>query len=324
VNGAIKCQQISGGDGYATMGDGTQTYMFSFGPLSGLSNIALGLPGTDFPSTFNNVYAGTLVPGDPATTEDAGGAFMWNGAVGLIGDPNSTVPTAGGVTAHGTAVVAGGIIEDVAITSGGSGYLGPAMVTFGPPTCTPGPACATAIGTVEISAGKIVGVDVGFAGEGYTTTPSVTFSTPLTGCTGVSSNDPTMAGCYSGHVDPRPMMGVGVMNGNIPAPLMAIDEDEEFFLTLSNVGMIMRPDLFEQHGSLPRLSECFRILRRRAGRIGRHQHRRQLHLLLPRARRRHLFLPLPYHPARALADGHGGANLCAAAAGSRPVGHQPL
>ena len=35
VNGAIKCQQISGGDGYATMGDGTQTYMFSFGPLSG-------------------------------------------------------------------------------------------------------------------------------------------------------------------------------------------------------------------------------------------------------------------------------------------------
>src|SRR4051794_33996713 len=28
VNGAIKCQQVSGGDGYATMGDGTQTYMF--------------------------------------------------------------------------------------------------------------------------------------------------------------------------------------------------------------------------------------------------------------------------------------------------------
>ena len=43
------------------------------------------------------------------------------------------------------------------------------------------------------------------------------------------------------------MLDVGVMNGNIPAPLMAIDEDDEFFLTLSNVGMIMRPDLFEQH-----------------------------------------------------------------------------
>jgi FtsP/CotA-like multicopper oxidase with cupredoxin domain len=38
-----------------------------------------------------------------------------------------------------------------------------------------------------------------------------------------------------------------VMNGNIPAPLIAFDEDDEFFLTLTNVGMIMRPELFEQH-----------------------------------------------------------------------------
>jgi len=53
--------------------------------------------------------------------------------------------------------------------------------------------------------------------------------------------------CLDGHVDPRPIMDVGVMNGNIPAPMMAIDEDDEFFLTLTNVGMIMRPDLFEQH-----------------------------------------------------------------------------
>ena len=66
VNGAIKCQQISGGDGYATMGDGTQTYMFSFGPLSGLADIAAGLPGTEFPNVFNTVYGGTLAPGDPA------------------------------------------------------------------------------------------------------------------------------------------------------------------------------------------------------------------------------------------------------------------
>ena len=58
VNGAVKCQQISGGDGYATMGDGTQTYMFSFGPLSGLKDISLGLPGTQFPSVFNTLYPG--------------------------------------------------------------------------------------------------------------------------------------------------------------------------------------------------------------------------------------------------------------------------
>ena len=163
VNGAIKCQQVAGGDGYATMGDGTQTYMFSFGPLSGLADIAAGLPGTEFPAVFNLLYPSNLPPlqpGDPATTDGADnssgssfgtlGAFSFNGAIGLV--PNTTGNNVDGATA---------------------------------------------------------GVD--------------------------------------GHVDPRQIMDVAVMNGNIPAPLMAIDEDDEFFLTLTNVGMIMRPDLFEQH-----------------------------------------------------------------------------
>ena len=155
VNGAIKCQQISGGDGFATMADGTQTYLFSFGPLSGIADLAAGLPGTQFPSVFNTVYtnATPLRPGDPATTNGASDApygignlanFNYNGAIGQVPDLD-----------------AGGIID--------------------------------------------------------------------------------------GHVDPRQIMDVGVMNGNIPAPMMAIDEDDEFFLTLTNVGMIMRPDLFEQH-----------------------------------------------------------------------------
>ena len=70
ANGAIKCQQISGGDGYSTMADGTQTFMFSFGPLSGLADMAAGLPGTEFPNVFNTVYdqitGVELQPGDPA------------------------------------------------------------------------------------------------------------------------------------------------------------------------------------------------------------------------------------------------------------------
>ena len=59
--------------------------------------------------------------------------------------------------------------------------------------------------------------------------------------------DPEPAVPSPGMWIPAPIMDVGVMNGNIPAPMMAIDEDDEFFLTLTNVGMIMRPDLFEQH-----------------------------------------------------------------------------
>src|SRR6202140_80064 len=167
VNGAIKCQQVSGGDGYATMADGTQTFMFSFGPLSGLADIANGLPGTGFPQDFNTLYSGTLQPGDPATTEGVSanswptwsatapllplGAFTYNGAVGLTPDADAIA-------------------------------------------------------------------------DGLCTAP-----------------------CLDGHVDPRQIMDIGVMNGNIPAPLVAFDEDDEYFLTLTNVGMIMRPDLFEQH-----------------------------------------------------------------------------
>src|SRR5436309_4468799 len=157
VNGAIKCQQISGGDGFSTMGDGTQTYMFSFGPLSGLSKIANGQPGTDFPSEFNVPSPSALLPGAPATmaTPSSGTSvpigFGYNGAVGLTADLDA------------------------------------------------------------IADGKCV------------------------------------APCLDGHVDPRPIIDVGVLNGNIPAPLFATDEDDEFFLTLTYVGMIMRAHVFEQH-----------------------------------------------------------------------------
>jgi hypothetical protein len=252
VNGAIKCQQISGGDGYATMGDGTQTYLFSFGPLSGLADMANGLPGTEFPSAFNTVYSGTtpLAPGDPATTigattlpltpdQLASLSTFYNGAVGLTGDQDVLVAGSGGGAAA-LATVAGGLVTDVTVISGGSGYVGSPSVTFDPPT-TPGGIPAQ--GTSTVVGGVVTAVDITFTGTGYTSAPNVTFGPPSNACTG--ANPPPQ--CLTGHVDPRQIMDVGVMNGNIPAPLMAIDEDDEFFLTLTNVGMIMRPDLFEQH-----------------------------------------------------------------------------
>ena len=162
--GMIKCQQVSGGDGYATMGDGNQIYMFAFGPLSGLGDIVGGLPGTETAADFNTLPPSgvSLAVGDPATN----GTMLntYKGAVGLAKDPE--------------------VLAD------------PACSLAAPPAyCVP--------------------------------------TSPFYG--------------LNGHIDPRPVMDVGVMNGSQPAPLMAIDEDDEFFLTLSNVGMLMRPDLFEQH-----------------------------------------------------------------------------
>jgi hypothetical protein len=251
VNGAIKCQQISGGDGFATMGDGTQTYMFSFGPLSGLADIALGLPGTESPDTFNTVY-GSSTPGTPmqpgfpncdsASVSNPGCQTSdptYNGAVGLTGDQALLVPGSGGGAAATANLGAGGIVDTITVTNGGSGYTGQPKVTI---SSAP-PGGSTALGTALVVNGQVTAVSVNFTGAGYLTAPTVTFGPAANACAG--ENAP--ADCLTGHVDPRPIMDVGVMNGNIPAPLMAIDEDDEFFLTLTNVGQIMRPDLFEQH-----------------------------------------------------------------------------
>jgi Multicopper oxidase len=131
ASGNIKCQQVFGTDGYATMADGTQIYLFGFGPGSGLDLLTQGLPGTQPAADFNQ--------------------------------------------------------------------------TFNSPTYADG------------------------------ATPDPTYQAAL----------PTNRN--AGIADPTQMINWGVLSANQPAPLMAIDEDDEFFLTLSNVGMIMRPDLFEQH-----------------------------------------------------------------------------
>jgi len=62
---------------------------------------------------------------------------------------------------------------------------------------------------------------------------------PLPGTGGA----PTAAsGLYPGWV-----MEEGMLAANAPAPTIAVDEDDEVFLTLTNVGMALRPDLFDPH-----------------------------------------------------------------------------
>ena len=42
-------------------------------------------------------------------------------------------------------------------------------------------------------------------------------------------------------------MDNGILAANAPAPTIVVDEDDELFLTLTNVGMAVRPDLFDPH-----------------------------------------------------------------------------
>jgi FtsP/CotA-like multicopper oxidase with cupredoxin domain len=86
----------------------------------------------------------------------------------------------------------------------------------------------------------------GIAGS---TAPSCTgtVAIPVPTCSDGTVSWAYQSSLLDGHVDPRPIMDVGVMNASAPAPLIAFDEDDELFLTLTNTGMIMRPDLFEEH-----------------------------------------------------------------------------
>ncbi len=290
VNGAIKCQQVSGGDGYSTMANGVQTFMFSFGPLSGLADIANGQPGTEFPYVFNTTAPQVLLPGDPATTDGATttgpgstatgypnpnptGAFTWNGAVGLVPDIANLVSIYDinletGPTAPATPTV---IVQANAPLGLQSGQVVNICGT-GTYTAPPMPPCGTGTATLngydgqwKVSNPNFMfpvpvppsGVNPVFNGvTNYGFTPNFNFTFTLASAapaiaagdilesqTATAATPPVL----DGHVDPRQIMDVGVMNGSIPAPLIAFDEDDELFLTLTNVGMIMRPDLFEQH-----------------------------------------------------------------------------
>jgi FtsP/CotA-like multicopper oxidase with cupredoxin domain len=292
VNGAIKCQQISGGDGLMTEADGTQTFMFSFGPLSGLADVAAGLPSTQFPYVFNTPWPGCatlasstcstpLVPGDPATTDVASSgaspwavnpanilnstlaqpAFTWNGAVGLTPDvayivtvtnlvegpvtgalyPGATVPGCPTTAASANTVTAW-TDSPLGLSAGSQVVISNGLGDDGSPT-PPGYAGTWTITCV--ATGSAVAPDDLFNEYAFQYKDT---NTGLPADTGVDEAAVAASpAAIDGHVDPREIIDIGVMNGNIPAPLAAFDEDDEFFLTLSNVGMIMRPDLFEQH-----------------------------------------------------------------------------
>jgi hypothetical protein len=253
VNGAIKCQQIAGGDGYATMGDGTQTYLFSFGPLSGIADITQGKPGTQFPAVFNSPFpvstSNFLAPGDPATSVDtnattsggfvhpltpaqlSGIASFYNGAIGLDYNVANTFSIYD-ISESGNAVTV--------VLNGQSPFVVGDQVVIGQGAGTD---LAGYAGTFTVTA-------VNIANPFFPSNFAFQYNNPTTGLGEVTESPDATASsqpAIDGHVDARQIMDVGVMNGNIPAPLMAIDEDDEFFLTLTNVGMIMRPDLFEQH-----------------------------------------------------------------------------
>lgn len=48
-------------------------------------------------------------------------------------------------------------------------------------------------------------------------------------------------------IAPNQAMDAGMLAANFPAPTIALKQGQEFYLTLTNAGMVIRPDLFDPH-----------------------------------------------------------------------------
>ena len=68
--------------------------------------------------------------------------------------------------------------------------------------------------------------------------PGETLVPPFNGLT----EAPTDSSLYAGFV-----MDYGLLSANAPAPTIAVDEDDEVYLNVTNVGMVLRPDLSDPH-----------------------------------------------------------------------------
>ena len=84
--------------------------------------------------------------------------------------------------------------------------------------------------------------DIDLDGDGQPGKSLYIFSFARLPLPGIDGAPTEASGKYPGWV-----MEQGMLAANAPAPTIAVDEDDELFLSLTNVGMAMRPDLFDPH-----------------------------------------------------------------------------
>jgi FtsP/CotA-like multicopper oxidase with cupredoxin domain len=78
------------------------------------------------------------------------------------------------------------------------------------------------------------------AGDGFITMADgkLQYMFGFSNLTGIPANTPTGTG---------DILAAGTLAAAFPAPAIVLDEGDEFYLTLTNIGMLNRPDLFDPH-----------------------------------------------------------------------------
>ena len=111
------------------------------------------------------------------------------------------------------------------------------------------------------------------------------------------------------------IMQEGFNHANFPAPTIVMNEGDEFYLNVSNIGMKLRPDLFDPHTvhfhGFPNAASVFDGEPMASFGI---RMNATVHLLLPSRGPGHLHVPLPCRGHGAHGDGHARQSRCEAKA----------
>ena len=131
------------------------------------------------------------------------------------------------------------IIMKIVLT-GSLFFLGSSSVHAGVLVQCPGDADGSATWTgAEVQPAHTKCMHLG-AGDGFVTMADgkIQYVFGFSDLTGIAANTPTGT---------AEILEAGTTAAGFPAPLIVLDEGDEFYLTLTNIGMSMRPDLFDPH-----------------------------------------------------------------------------
>lgn len=173
VNGGIRLITVTNrGGGYTS----TPRVAISSAPFAGFTGIATAVMIGGIVACNDNI--------NPAA-KSVQAVEIINAGFGYTVAPGVRFIDGGGSGASATATIGSGIVGTVNITSSGSGYVNPPLVTFTNQIFQTGVSTVSAAATAVVSAaGTITAIRITNAGLGYSTAPTLVISPPYTSGTG--------------------------------------------------------------------------------------------------------------------------------------------
>lgn len=164
---------------FFAQGNSAGVSLLELGAVSGVDAQIAALQAWITTHQIPQIFYAYLVPANFDSSKDqVGSVTITSAGSGYTAPPVVTFSAPGsGVTALGTSTIQNGAVTAVTITNPGSGYTVAPTATFAAPSGT------TALATSVITGGAVTSTVITNPGAGYTTIPTVTFSAPDTGVT---------------------------------------------------------------------------------------------------------------------------------------------